>query len=91
VAAIRLPTASQVTNQKSFTPDIGTKSPRLSIYRLEDATLCPVIRKPFDVLVKGLLVPQSGEARTAIELFIAGIQGWEAGLLRILDDSADGK
>jgi site-specific DNA recombinase len=30
--------------------------------RLEDATLCPVIRKPFDVLVKGLLVPQSGGA-----------------------------
>jgi hypothetical protein len=24
--------------------------------RLDDATLCPVIRKPFDVLIKGLLL-----------------------------------
>jgi hypothetical protein len=33
---------------------------------------------------------ESGEDRTAIELFIAGVLGWEADLRRFLDTSADG-
>jgi hypothetical protein len=42
------------------------------------------MRKPFDVLVEGLSVSLSRGDWTAIELFIAGIQGWEAGWLRQL-------
>ena len=44
------------------------------------------MRKPFDVLAEGLLSENSRGDKTAIELFIAGIQGWEAGLRRRLDD-----
>jgi hypothetical protein len=29
--------------------------------------------------------------KTAIELFVAGVRGWEAGLRRFLAPSADGK
>jgi hypothetical protein len=41
--------------------------------RLNDATLCPTIRKPFDVLPERLLVSSSRGDRTAIELFLAGL------------------
>ena len=48
-------------------------------------------RKSVAVLVKGLLLKSSGEDRTAIELFIAGVKGREAGLRRVLATSADEK
>jgi hypothetical protein len=32
----------------------------------------------------------SGEVRTAIELFIGGVRGWDVGLWRLLDTLADG-
>jgi hypothetical protein len=38
------------------------------------------MRKPFDVLAKGLLSEKSRGDKTAIELFIAGVRGWEAEL-----------
>jgi len=44
--------------------------------RLDDVTLVPTIRKPFDVLAEGLSVPQSGGSRTPIELFSEGVQAW---------------
>lgn len=50
------------------------------------ATLVPTMRKPFDVLAEGLLVQSSRGDKTAIELFIAGIRGWEAGLRRRLEN-----
>jgi hypothetical protein len=34
---------------------------------------------------------QSGEERTAIELFVAGVRGWDTELRQLLDPSADGK
>ena len=43
-------------------------------------------RKPLDILAEGLLSENSRGKRMAIELFIAGVQGWEAGLRRRLDD-----
>jgi hypothetical protein len=43
------------------------------------------MRKPFDVLAEGLLVSSSRGDKTAIELFVAGIRGWEAGLRRRVD------
>jgi hypothetical protein len=45
--------------------------------RLDDATLIPTIRKPFDVLVEGLIVSESGGRRTPIELFLIGVSGFE--------------
>jgi hypothetical protein len=39
-------------------------------------------RKPFDELAEGLLQKSIRDDRTAIELFIAGVRGWEAGIRR---------
>jgi hypothetical protein len=33
----------------------------------------------------------SGEDRRAVELYIAGVRGWEPNLRRLLDTSADGE
>jgi hypothetical protein len=44
------------------------------------------MRKPFDVPAEGPLLKNSRGDKTAIELFLAGIRGWEAGLRRRLDD-----
>jgi hypothetical protein len=44
------------------------------------------MRKPFDVLAEGLVSENSRGDRTPLELFIAGVQGWEAGLRRQMDD-----
>jgi hypothetical protein len=38
------------------------------------------MRKPFDVLTEGLVSETSGEDKTPIELFIAGVRGWDAGI-----------
>jgi hypothetical protein len=40
------------------------------------------MRKPFDVLAEGLLLKNSRGEKTAIELFIAGVRGWESNLWR---------
>jgi hypothetical protein len=46
------------------------------------------MRKPFDVLAEGLLLKNSRDDKTAIELFLAGIRGREAGLRRRIDDGS---
>jgi hypothetical protein len=51
-------------------------------------TGCNSSKKPFDILAEGLISKDSRGNRTAIELFMAGIRGWEAGLRRRLDDGA---
>ena len=43
-------------------------------------------RKPFDILAEGFVSEKSRGLRTAIELFLTGIRGWEAGRRRRLDD-----
>jgi hypothetical protein len=55
-------------------------------WRLNDATLCPTIRKPFDVLAERLLVSSSRGDRTSIELLFVGVRGWERKMQRRLDD-----
>jgi hypothetical protein len=55
--------------------------------RLYGATLVPEMRKPFDVLVEGLLSENSRGDWTPLELFIAGVRGWEAGSRRFIDTS----
>jgi hypothetical protein len=54
--------------------------------RLDDATLVPTIRKPFDVLAEGLISKNSRGDKTPLELFLTGLRGWDAGLRRLLDD-----
>ena len=55
---------SQTLKEQWLTVDYATKRRILEIVfsncQLDDATLIPQIRKPFDVLVEGLLVPESG-------------------------------
>jgi hypothetical protein len=55
------------------------------------ANLGVITRQPFDVVLEGQFLKSSGEDGTAIELFIAGVRDWEAGLTRFLAASADGK
>jgi hypothetical protein len=43
-------------------------------------TLIPTTTKPFDVLAEGLLSEISRGDRTAIELFVVGIRGWDGHL-----------
>jgi hypothetical protein len=49
--------------------------------RLDDATLVSEIRKPFDVLAKGLISKDSRGNRTAIELFLTALKTWPDFLL----------
>jgi hypothetical protein len=51
-------------------------------FSLDDTTLCYEMRKPFDVLAEGLVSEKSRGDWTSIELFLAGIRGWELGLRR---------
>ncbi len=56
------------------------------VYRLDGVTLVPSMRKPFDVLAEGLVSEKSRGDKTPLELFIAGVRGWEAYPRRRLDD-----
>ena len=62
--ALKVFELSQTLRQEWLTADYAAKRRILEIVclncRLVDAKLCPEIRKPFDVLVEGLLVPESG-------------------------------
>ena len=61
--AVKVFELSQALRQKWLTADYATKRRILEIVflncRLDDATLVPQIRKPFDVLAEGLLVQSS--------------------------------
>ena len=61
--ALKVFELSQTLTEKWLTADYATKRRILEIVclncRLDGATLCPTIRKPFDVLAEGLLVPSS--------------------------------
>jgi hypothetical protein len=86
---------SQTLRQKWVTADYAAKRRILGIVflncRLEDATLVPTMRKPFDVVAEGLTSQQSRGDKTAIELFIAGVGVWEAHLQQLVGRFADGK
>ncbi|WP_425399885.1 hypothetical protein [Aeoliella sp.] len=51
-----------------------------------DVTLVPEWRKPFDGLAERPISEESRGDKTAIELFMLGIRGWEAGLRRQMSD-----
>jgi hypothetical protein len=44
------------------------------------------MRKPLDILAEGLTSEKSRGDWTPFELFLAGVQGWEGGLWRLIDD-----
>jgi len=44
------------------------------------------MRKPFDILAEGRFLKTSGEDRTTIELFIAGVRGWDIDQRRRIDE-----
>jgi hypothetical protein len=48
------------------------------------------MKKPFDVLAEGLISKNNRDDKTAIELFLTGIWGWEAGLRRKLENGKSG-
>ena len=62
--ALKVFELSQTLQQKWLTADYAEKRRILEIVclncTLNDTSLCPTIRKPFDILVEGLLVPESG-------------------------------
>ena len=45
------------------------------------------MRNPLNVLAKGLIAKKDRGDWTPLELFVAGIQGWEAGLRRQFENS----
>jgi len=71
---------SQTLRRKWLTAEHEEKRQILEIVwlncRLDDITLVPTIRKAFDVLAEGLLVPDSGGSRTPVELFAGSIATW---------------
>ena len=73
--------------ERSCVDSAGTADPRAALFEhgLEAATPIPEIGKPFDVLAEGLISEKSRGDRTPLELFLAGIRGWEAGLRRQMD------
>ncbi|MEI7479904.1 MAG: hypothetical protein WCK25_06280, partial [Actinomycetes bacterium] len=52
--------------------------------RLDDTTLVCQMRKPFDVLVEGLLVSSNRGDWTPIELFGATVENWPTTIQRLL-------
>jgi hypothetical protein len=59
--------------------------------KLDGATLVPEIRRPFDVLVEGLVSDPSRGDKTPLELFLSGVRGWESGLRRFFAGFKDGQ
>jgi len=75
--ASRIFELSQSLTDKWVTADVFEKRQILEIVFLncvlDDVTLCPTIRKPFDVLAEGLISKNSRGDKTAIELFRHGV------------------
>jgi hypothetical protein len=82
-----------VQREWSCVNSAGTADPRAALFEhdLEAATPIPLIKKPFDILTEGLLSEKSRGDWTPLELFLAGVQGWEARLGRRLNDAMPGR
>ena len=83
---------SQNLRAKWFEADYPAKRRILEIiclnWTLDGVTLVPTMRKPFDMLAEGLVWKISRGDKTAIELFIAGVWGWDFEMgLRLAQDS----
>ena len=86
---------SQNLRKKWLVADFVAKRRILEIaclnLRLVDVTLISEMRKPFGALAEGLLNEQSRDDKTAIELFLARVRGWDVELRRRLSTSPDVK
>ncbi|MBC8113829.1 MAG: hypothetical protein H7062_05590 [Candidatus Saccharimonas sp.] len=84
---------SQTLTEKWLSADYSTELSVLDIDclngLLDGATFSRAMRKPFDVLVEGLLVSSSRDDRTAIELFLAGLGSWDTGVRRQLGNGRE--
>ena len=87
--AIKVFELSQALEDKWLTADFAAKRQMLQMVflnpKLDGVSLCYETNKPFDVLVKGLSVPSNRGDKTAIELFLAGVRGWESWFQKRLD------
>jgi hypothetical protein len=83
---------STCRGERSCVNSAETADPSSALFEhdLEGATLIPEIRKPFYVLAEGLVSEKSRGDKTAIELFLIGVQGWEAGLRRSIVELPNG-
>ncbi|MBX3451324.1 MAG: hypothetical protein KF777_17280 [Planctomycetaceae bacterium] len=79
----------QTLKEQSLATDDTTKRRILEIVclncTLDGVTLCPEMRKPFDVLAEGLVSENSRGDKTPLELFLAGIATWDFYLRRRLE------
>lgn len=79
---------SQNLREKWFAADYAAKRRILEIlclnWKLVGVSLVPEMRKPFDLLAEGLLQKDSREFRTPVELFLAGVAGWEPHVIHLL-------
>ena len=86
--ATRVFELSQTLRMKWLTAEYAEKRQILDIVwlncRLDDVTLVPTIRKPFDILAKGLPVPDSGGSRTPVELFVSSVESWDPAAVRLI-------
>jgi site-specific DNA recombinase len=73
--AVRVFELSQRLTEQWLPADYAAKRQILDIvfsnFRLDGVSLCYTMRKPFALLCEGLLVPNSGEDRIPVELFVA--------------------
>ncbi|MCA9093014.1 MAG: integrase core domain-containing protein [Planctomycetaceae bacterium] len=70
------PEARQVPTAESKVPKQPHTARNPLGEQVNGVTLGPQMRKPLDIMVKGLSVPLSGGKGTPIELFLEGIAGW---------------
>ena len=79
---------SSLHPQRWVTADYAAKRRILEILclncTLDDANLCVSMRKPFDLLAKGLVLKDSREFRGPVELFLASIAEWEGDIVRLV-------
>jgi site-specific DNA recombinase len=86
--AVKALELSQTLRNKWLMADYSTKRRILEIVclncRLDDATLVPTIRKPFDVLAEGLVSEKSRGDWTPIELFWTSFADWKLSVQRLV-------
>ena len=83
---------SQSLRQKWLTADYAAKRCLLEIIclncTLDDVSLVPTMRKPFDLLTKGLVSKNSRGNQTRLELFGSEFDDWPAKILQSMFDAA---
>ena len=80
---------NDVLSKKEIGSVNSARKPDLRVLLIEQSrqiiTLVPTMRKPFNVLSEGILSEKNRDDRTAIELFLREIRGWEVEIRRQLE------